>query len=191
MKTSEHLRLQEESPILRVSCEVMNNGSSAKQKLVTTDANLQADILQALTSFGLCEATRSQLIDLLKTRTGRYGLVRTFDTQTGAYVAVAVTPDPVIGTQIIVGDRETNDMILQSDLAGRLEAVLQAAELPPDAREEIIRLLSGKESFSDPIRFDRADERKRIAVRIGYINSSAFVTQPAQEKKKKWQGPGS
>jgi hypothetical protein len=189
-KLPDHLRLQEESPVLRVTCEVID-GKARKEKFVTTDTNLQADVMKALNAFGLRAITRKKLIDLLKGFTGRYGHARINDDQTNAYVGISVTPDPVIGVQIILGENESREMYLQNDLPERIGTLFEESRLPAGVREAVSALLACKDNFEQPVRFDRTSEKESIIVRIGYINSGAFAQEAPQKKKSRgpWRPP--
>ncbi len=174
--------------MLRVSCEVMN-GSATKRRLITTDDDLQADVMKTLSSFGLSEATREKLIDLLKSRQGRYGYVHASDDATGAYASISVLPDPVIAMQVFVGNDEMNALFLQSNLQTGADAFLAASNIPADFREKIAVLLSETERFDEPVGLYRSDGRHSVSVQMGYVNSSSFVQQPTVQQKK-WRGPG-
>jgi hypothetical protein len=182
----QHLQLQEESPVLRVTCETISNGEETRQKIVSTDANLEADVMKTLQKFGLRAVTRKNLINLLRERTGRYGFLRTYDDQTNAYVGVSVSPDPVIAAQVFVGNKESRDMSLQTDFPQRIDNFLAKSRVPADVQEAVIALLAQKENFEEPVRFDQKEEEKEvIAVRIGYVNTGAFLTDPPMNKKKR------
>lgn len=186
----DHLRLQEESPVLRVTCEMID-GTTTKQRLVTTDAQLLSDVMKTLISFDLRAVTRKKLIDLLKTRSGRYGHVRAFDDATKAYVGISVTPDPVLHVQMSVGDHEVNELVLLTELPRRIDALFDEVRLPIEVRGSVRELLDGKEQFDQHVLLRQGEERDRIQVRIGYVNSNGFADPSAPDKKKKWQGPGS
>jgi hypothetical protein len=183
MTLSDHLRLQEESPVLRVGCEVID-GKAVKRTVTTTDTRLLDDVMQTLRALGLRAVTRKKLVDTLRDRTGRYGYFHLHDDAAQAYVAVTVSPDPVLGVQIVVGEQETCEMVLQSDLLHRIGGVLETSRLPADVRETVTVLLTGKDHFGEPVRFDRSDDRNAIRVRIGYIGSHAFEQpSPATTKR--------
>lgn len=184
-----HLRLQEESPVLRVTCEMID-GKTTKQRLLTTDAKLLSDVMQTLISFTLRAVTRKKLIDLLKARTGRYGHVRAFDDSTNAYVGLSVMPDPVIHVRISVGDHEVNELVLLTDLPGKIDALFEEARLPVEVRRSVREQLENKEQFDQHVFLQQGTERDRIQVRIGYVNSNGFVAHPTSEKKKNWRSSG-
>lgn len=186
---SDHLRLQEESPVLRVSCEVVD-GSSVKRRLISTDDDLQADVMKTLISFNLRAVTRKKLIDLLKARTGRYGYIHAHDDATNAYIAVSVTPDPVIHVQMSVGDHEVNELVLLSELHGTIDALFDEAHIPAEVRGSVRELLEGKDRFDQHVLLQQGGERDRVCVRIGYANSNGFANNTTQHPKKSWRGPG-
>jgi hypothetical protein len=188
-KLPDHLRLQEESPVLRVTCEMID-GKTRKEKFVTTDLKLLDEVMKKLISFELRAVTRKKLIDLLKSRTGRYGHVRINDDQTNAYVGISVTPDPVIRVRLSAGASKADDIILLTELSLKIDELFEDARLPENVRENVRGQLKGKESFEQHIFLEQGGERDHVNVRIGYVNSNGFNDEPSSDKKKKWRGPG-
>ncbi len=214
-----HLRLQEESPILRVGCEkVISRGPAMERvmqklesfvgkrsftsktkmelltnshRIVTTDAKLFSDVMRTLVLFDMRAITRKAMIDLLRDRTGRYGYFHLLDDVTGEYVVVTVSPDPVIHVQMSVGDYEMNELVLLMDLPGKIDALFDEARLPEEVRGSVRERLEGKEQFDQHVLLQQGGERDRIQVRIGYVNSNGFTEYPSSDKKKKWPGTGS